>query len=225
MESLELDTKLARCYQVHLRLMSQCAGLLEVRSGHQSWTTEKELKGEDMMRPEVNWSFSIKHQYMNAAVHYLHRTTRDFLKITETKYLMASRLVNQSFDSFSWLSVHQFVVAFEVLRRVHEMDAGSWGMFGHELREKTDLLLLYLSKCKNKKIRDGLTHLGQCADAYFNVEGAPRQGAIETANKPGKDEHTLAASQDERILAMSYDEFSALIEAKLEIALETIDSI
>lgn len=31
MEKLTDDIKLARCYQVHLRLMSQCAGLLEMR--------------------------------------------------------------------------------------------------------------------------------------------------------------------------------------------------
>ncbi|KAF3937334.1 hypothetical protein ABW19_dt0203269 [Dactylella cylindrospora] len=83
MEKLSNDTKQARCYQLQLRLMNHCAGLLEVRvhQRHQQYDSNP-----DLLLSEDSWSFSSKQRYtLHPRVHHIHRTAYDFLQTNEAK--------------------------------------------------------------------------------------------------------------------------------------------
>lgn len=154
-------TKQARCYQVHLRLMSQCAGLLEVRTASGLDLAPGSDEDPDLMRPNTTWSFSTQQDYINSSVHYLHRTTRDFLLKDEIQQLMSRRLGKSSFDGESWLAIHAFIAVHEVrsrIRRAGQAFAG-WGNFGSELFQKQKQFKSLLSQCQNKEVAKALGSL------------------------------------------------------------------
>jgi hypothetical protein len=63
----ELDdrTKMARCYQVPLRLMSQCAGLLELRINTGSKPNVADEDNPDLTRVDEGWRFSTRQHYLH----------------------------------------------------------------------------------------------------------------------------------------------------------------
>ncbi|KAK0620839.1 hypothetical protein B0T14DRAFT_567557 [Immersiella caudata] len=184
---------MARCYQVHLRLMSQCAGLLEVRVATQMQSFTDTMTGPmtgptpgddepDLMRPNDKWDFSMQQDYLHSTVHYLHRTTRDFLEKQGMQEIIDERLRGSKFDGAAWLAAHSLIALGEADWRMREagliaMDlyegteggispqghslASSyggygrerWGTVGFQDRGKRRNFEYWLSKCKDDNIR------------------------------------------------------------------------
>jgi hypothetical protein len=160
--------RVARCYQVHLRLMSQCAGLLELRMSTGSKPSVVTEDDPDLTLPDEGWSFSTRQHYIYSTVHYLHRTTRDFLHRPDIGQLMQERLAGTSFDCFSWLAIQAFIALCQVqmrIARIKELgDHDDWEMFGFELQEKENYFQRCFNKCTTEKVRIKLDHLVQCLD-------------------------------------------------------------
>ncbi|KAH8714765.1 hypothetical protein BGZ61DRAFT_213997 [Ilyonectria robusta] len=117
LEDISEETRLARCYQVHLRLMSQCAGLLELRSSDFGANIVEGLEEEaarcDLLQPYELWPHSARQHYLQSTVHYLHRTTKDFLRTDEITSIIRNRIngsvQGRSFDPHRWLAIHTLV--------------------------------------------------------------------------------------------------------------------
>lgn len=149
------ETRIARCYQVHLRLMSQCAGLLEARTGGHMRLGESDSTDEDdpdLLRPNEQWSFSSQQHYINSTVHFIHRTTSDFLSTGDVDELLRTRLSGSAFDSNAWLATHSFLAAHEVRTRVDKDGRSVTSFFGPELGEKSRLFRHYLKQCDNEEV-------------------------------------------------------------------------
>ncbi|KAJ5381502.1 uncharacterized protein N7496_003930 [Penicillium cataractarum] len=164
MERLTDDIKLARCYQVHLRLMSQCAGLLEMRiSGSNHGNHEND--DPDLMRPEGSWSFSNKQLYsLHSRVHYMHRTTRDFLQTSEIQSLCSDWLQEQNgFDAHQWLAVRTLVDLLRVQIRIRESKTEDpddiYEFYGFELDTVERQLVYHADKVANRNIRARIVKL------------------------------------------------------------------
>ena len=103
---LTVETRHARCYQVYLRLMSQCASLLELRHSTNR-NIAGNLKEVDLFQPEDNWSFLERHDFLHSSVHYAHRTAKDFLDGPDVAAIRVERSLK--FDLHEWLAVHALV--------------------------------------------------------------------------------------------------------------------
>lgn len=149
------ETRIARCYQVHLRLMSQCAGLLEARTGGQLRLGQPDSADEDdpdLLRPNEQWSFSSQQHYINSTVHFIHRTTRDFLSSGDVDELLKTRLSGSAFDSYAWLAIHSFLAVHEVRSRVDKDGRSVTQFFRSELGEKSRMFQDYLEQCEDEEI-------------------------------------------------------------------------
>ncbi|KAL5592635.1 hypothetical protein FOBRF1_013661 [Fusarium oxysporum] len=124
LESLSEETKAARCYVVCLRLMNQCAGLLELRRTNIFYDDDDDdsdddddhypgeaLMDDDLLQP-IECAPQQQH-YLRSTVHYMHRTAKDFLNSTVIKDLIKGRLENRtkgmSFDPHKWLALQTLV--------------------------------------------------------------------------------------------------------------------
>jgi hypothetical protein len=169
-EPLELqlsdETKLARCYQLYLRLMSQCAGLLELRKDIDDFAdfadfadTDTDMaqtdlhmvaieEDTDLMRPEGQWSFS---RYgIHSTVHYMHRTTRDFFAQGDIEELLRERLGKSRFDNYSWLATHAFVEYYEAHMRMKGIGEDNISSaVAYELQEKWAIFTIYRMNARN----------------------------------------------------------------------------
>lgn len=149
------ETRIARCYQVHLRLMSQCAGLLEARTGGHMRLGGAAPNDEDdtnLLRPNEHWSFSSQQHYINSTVHFIHRTTSEFLSSEDVSDLLKTRLSGSAFDSNAWLATHAFLAVHEVRTRVDQRGRSITAFFRPELGEKSKLFRQYLAQCDDQEI-------------------------------------------------------------------------
>ncbi|KAM0547225.1 hypothetical protein ACHAPJ_010487 [Fusarium lateritium] len=128
-DDLSEETKLARCYQLYLRLMTQCAGLLELRT---------DMLDRHLMTEDTNLDMAIdddtdvmlfgrKRSFrevysIDSTVHYLHRTVHDFLYTADIEHLWKDRVPESRFDSVSWLATRMFIDMYEVAMRVKEAE-------------------------------------------------------------------------------------------------------
>lgn len=173
-EELGDRTKVARCYQVHLRLMSQCAGLLELRTNTGMKSDIVDEDNPDLTRLDEGWSFSIRQHYIHSTVHYLHRTTRDFLHQPDIKKLMEERQAKSTFDCYSWLAIYAFISVYELRRRIariQEMGVyDEWEMFGFERSEKSNYFKKCLRRARNEDVREILIDLSERLDDLVSQE-------------------------------------------------------
>ena len=135
LERLPETTKKANCYSVYLRLMSQCAGLLELRQssafrdgGEESdddddddgaRLPEEALMDDDLLQPFEILPEHQQQHYLQSTVHYMHRTAKEFIDSGEIRCLIQSRLESAMevagnaqgppFDPHRWLAVHTLV--------------------------------------------------------------------------------------------------------------------
>ena len=153
LENLALDTRLARCYQVHLRLMSQCAGLLELR---QSVKVSEDIVEADILRPYESWSLSDRHHYLQSAVYHLHRTTKDFLDQPEIASILRSRNDGKpAFDPNKWLALYTLA---ELMRSVttttgfprYYQEQDLWDTNGFYISELSRNISFYAEKCEDR---------------------------------------------------------------------------
>ncbi|KAF4334243.1 P-loop containing protein [Fusarium beomiforme] len=130
-DNLSEETKLARCYQIYLRLMTQCAGLLELRTDfidRHVGTTDTRLDmviddDTDVIRYGRKRKFGEVYS-IDSTVHYLHRTVHDFLFTADIESLWKGRVSESRLDSVSWLATHRFIDVYEVAMRVKEAEDG-----------------------------------------------------------------------------------------------------
>ncbi|OQE28497.1 hypothetical protein PENSTE_c003G00257 [Penicillium steckii] len=176
MEKLTDDIKLARCYQVHLRLMSQCAGLLEIRLGDVDHG-QHEQDNPDLMRPEGSWCFLNN----NSRVQYMHRTTRDFLQTNEIKSLFQEWLgEGNSFDAHRWLAARTLVDLLRAQIRIQEsgMEVGDdiYTFYGYE-KEGVDRRLVYhANKVANRNMRHRIFKLRS------TISDSPKVGSVDISH-------------------------------------------
>ncbi|KAJ5906713.1 uncharacterized protein N7473_003629 [Penicillium subrubescens] len=178
MEKLTDNIKLARCYQVHLRLMSQCAGLLEIRIAGID-QAQHEQDDPDLMRPEGSWSFSNKQIYsLHSRVHYMHRTTRDFLQTSEIKSLFQEWLgEGNGFDAHQWLAARTLVDLLRVQIRIRGSgteDADDiYEFYGFELDSVNRQLVYHAEKVANRNVRNRISKLRS------SISDSPKRGSVD----------------------------------------------
>jgi len=181
-EEIDTPTKAARCYQVYLRLMSQCAGLLEIRHHpHKDWQSSAHQGVEDgdydCLQARTRWQFSGGRNYSYSRVHYLHRTTREFLTSPEIAMLLINRLDASTFDTYGWLAMHE-VVEFRssapLIRRL-----GSAQNF--HLSEPAKKLQEYTARCGNGLVRAQISSLKEAIIPV--VEGSYESVEVDSSFK------------------------------------------
>ncbi|KAJ4256066.1 hypothetical protein NW762_009140 [Fusarium torreyae] len=128
-EDFSEETKLARCYQLYLRLMTQCGGLLELRTDMLDRHLMTEDTSLDMAIDDdtdvilFGRKRSFREVYsIDSTVHYPHRTVHDFQYIADIEYLWKDRVPESRIDSVSWLATRMFIDMYEVAMRVKEAE-------------------------------------------------------------------------------------------------------
>ncbi|KAI1154510.1 hypothetical protein F4825DRAFT_448417 [Nemania diffusa] len=113
--------------------------------------------------------FSAQHHFVRSTVHYLHRTTRDFIAQDDVRKLLDDRLVDSTFDSYT-LAVRASIALQEVELRVKPLKVRrkDYGHFGGELAEKEQALLFYLESCQNDQVRSILKTMLKGKDVTIN---------------------------------------------------------
>ena len=148
LEDLAVETKLARCYQLHLRLMNQCAGLLELRHDGFNTSLPEDHSETDLLRRDESWSFSERQHYLRSRVHHLHRTTKDFLDRPDVASILSSRR-EPGFDVHRWLAIHTLVelrsATTKSPRYTNEVDL--WDGTGFHLSRINQNFSFYAANC------------------------------------------------------------------------------
>lgn len=198
------ETKLARCYQLYLRLMTQCAGLLELRvdfGDRHVGTTETSLDmviddDTDLMRFGRKRSFKEVYS-IDSTVHYLHRTTHDFLSQADIESLWKDRVSESRFDSVSWLATRMFIDMYETAMRVKETEGGYIpSALLYEWSEGLRILIITLQSSPNRGVKSMLSRM---------IEGVER-GAFAAQDSHGPDEYTSLLG-DETAVRQSWFEW------------------
>ncbi|KAH8892335.1 hypothetical protein GQ53DRAFT_841100 [Thozetella sp. PMI_491] len=154
------ETQLARCYQLYLRLMSQCAGLLELRSfrgelafGNIKASTDMVIDDDtDLMRFGRKRNFHDLYG-VDSTVHYLHRTARDFLAQEDIEHLWRGRVPEPMFDSYSWLATRTFIDLYQIEMQIQEMGSEHASAATHyERGEYLRICLGYLMDSPNETV-------------------------------------------------------------------------
>ena len=198
LEDLAVETKLARCYQVHLRLMSQCAGLLELRAHGFDRNKSEDVAEADLLQPDESWSFSKRRHYLESSVHYLHRTTKDFLNSNNIATTLRDRIGGEAdFDPHRWLAVHALVELSSITVKTQRYDSNEelWDTGGFIVSGINHKFCFHAMRCKHResasrllKIRDsilasiGLEDRGNLVQIIENKRSSP-QIEDETADK------------------------------------------
>ena len=166
LEDLAVETKLARCYQLHLRLMSQCAGLLELRHDGFNKSLPEDYSEADLLRQDASWSFSERQHYLRSRVHHLHRTTKDFLSRPDGASMLISRR-EPDFDVYKWLAIHTLVELRSATSQSprYASEADLWDGTGFHLSRIIHTFSSYAANCgagdsalRLSKIRDIFLH-------------------------------------------------------------------
>ncbi|KAI1733351.1 hypothetical protein F4680DRAFT_96503 [Xylaria scruposa] len=105
--------------------------------------------------------FSEQHHFVRSTVHYLHRTTRDFMALDGARKLLNDRLAMSKFDSYNLLAIHASIAVHEVELRARRLGLGSqdYSYFGGELAEKERTFLSYLESCQNNQVSSMLKRM------------------------------------------------------------------
>ncbi|KAF4447624.1 P-loop containing nucleoside triphosphate hydrolase [Fusarium albosuccineum] len=187
-DDLNEETKLARCYQLYLRLMMQCAGLLELRADlvdRHFDSTESSLDmaiddDTDVMRFGRKRSFKEVYS-IDSTVHYLHRTAHDFLAQADIEGLWKIRVLESRFDSRSWFATRVFIDMYEVAMRVKEIEGEYIPSFLlYEWSEGLRTFIITLESSPNRGVRSMLDKM---------INGVER-GVFDPQGPHGPDEYT-----------------------------------
>ncbi|KAJ3546378.1 hypothetical protein NM208_g2021 [Fusarium decemcellulare] len=187
-DNLSKETKLARCYQLYLRLMTQCAGLLELRADFVDRhldSTESSLDmaiddDTDVMRFGRKRSFKEVYS-IDSTVHYLHRTAHDFLAQADIEGLWKIPVLESRFDSTSWLATRMFIDMYEVAMRVKEIEGEYIPSFLlYEWSEGLRTFIITLESSPNRGVRSMLDKM---------INGVER-GVFDPQGPHGPDEYT-----------------------------------
>ena len=169
LEDLAVESKLARCYQVHLRLMSQCAGLLELRHDGSNISLPEDYSEADLLRQDESWSFSERQHYLRSRVHHLHRTTKDFLDRPDIASMLSSRR-EPGFDVHKWLAIHTLVELRSATAKSprYTKEEDLWDGTGFHLSRINQTFSSYAANCRPG---DSALRLSKIRDIFLRSVG------------------------------------------------------